>query len=276
MRIGMISDLHYDLYPEEGFLDTLVQVLAEAKLDVLLNCGDLAENPACSLELLEAIRAGLPALRHYYVPGNHDMWHKYLPAGTSARDVIALHQSRPECVWNETIQLTPEWLLIGGCGWYDYSLGDPKFSLEELSTRSYQGRTWQDKLFAAWEEVDIAVHDAMVAGLAEELTKASGKNVILMTHHINHPRFTVPADRPGREQWTYFNAFLGSKALHNLTLAPEVRIALSGHVHYRFSFDENNTHYANRGLGYLREFALFGGELDLASQIRAAMEIIDI
>lgn len=276
MRLGFLSDLHYDLHDNPEYLETLIRVLAEAKLDVLLNGGDLAEALPKSLELLEALRGDLPRMRHIYVPGNHDLWNKHLAEGTPTEWVVDQHRLRPECLWDEARDFAPGWAVVGGCGWYDYSLGDARFSPEELAERSWGGRTWQDKLFVSWGRGDVEVHDAMITRLRALIEKHQDRQLILLTHHINHSIFTVPADRPGREQWAYFNAFLGSQALQELSRSPQVKIALSGHVHYRHSFDQDGTHYSNRGLGYEKEFKLFGGEQDLASQLRAALEIFEL
>ncbi len=137
-------------------------------------------------------------------------------------------------------------------------------------------KTWQDKLYAKKKLSDIELHDAWNEEMINLIMQYSDKKVILMTHMVNHPELCVDEEHPRYEMWKYFNAFLGSQELYFITKCDNVKVAISGHVHYRKSFDEDSTRYMCRCLGYESEFDMFFKDKDLKYHIDNAIEVINV
>ena len=91
-----------------------------------------------------------------------------------------------------------------------------------------------------------------------------------MTHMLSHEAFLVPESR---ENWSYLNGFLGSKALKRLCTEQQVKYAICGHVHYRRNVTEGNTTWLCRCLNYHTEWR---GEKDVRKQVESAMDILEL
>lgn len=275
MIIGVISDIHIqEQISEEELLNKLTKCINEKNLDVMLIAGDISEDYKKSMEFINKLKKGIKA-KLYYTAGNHDLWSKNNE--NDYIDSIIKEFSKDESfVFNRAVELGNDVVLIASCGWYDYSFGDPSFKLDEFEEKEHNGMTWQDKLYAKHELSDIELHNEWNEELIKLLMQYSDKKIIFMTHMVNHPDFCIDENHANYENWKYFNAFLGSQELYFITKCQNVKIAISAHVHYRESFQEGETYYMCRCLGYQKEFELFGGEQGLEEQIRDAMEVIEI
>lgn len=275
MKIGVISDIHVDEQSsEEELLNTLSECINDKNIDVMLVAGDISEDYKKSIDFMRKLNKSINA-KLYYTAGNHDLWSKYHEE-ENIDSIVKIFSKEESFVHNKAVELSNDVVLIAGCGWYDYSFASSEFKLDELEEKSYLEKTWQDKLYTKHELGDIELHDAWNEELINLIMQYSDKKVILMTHMINHPDLCVDEEHPKYEMWKYFNAFLGSQELYFITKCDNIKVAISGHVHYRRSFEDDNTYYMCRCLGYKSEFDLFGGTNDLKSQIESALEVITV
>ncbi len=276
MRAAVISDIHIDEQRDEtGFEEAFAECVNESGADFLLIAGDISEYYLRTLPFVRRLRERISA-RIYFCPGNHDLWSKF-ESGVDARDILNYMEREPGFLQNKAVLLTDRTVLIGGCGWYDYSFAYPgKFTEDHLEQKNYMGRWWKDGKYARHNMSDAEVNRLWNSELAALADQYSQYDIIFMTHMVNHPAFLVGEDHPLYEMFQYFNGFMGSSGLYEITKRKNVKYAISGHVHYRKSFMENDVYYMCRCLGYEKEFPAFGGVQDLKSQILSAMEVIEI
>lgn len=279
MRVAVISDIHIDEQDDElEFEETLVECINESGADYLLIAGDISEYYLRTLAFMRRLRGRISA-KLYYCLGNHDLWSKYEP-GIGVDDILK-YMKKSEggegFLQNEAVKLTDKTILIGGCGWYDYSFAYPgKFSKEHLSQKHYMDRYWKDGLYAKHGISDEEVDASWNKELEKLLSEYEDYSIIFMTHMVNHPAFLVGSDHPKYEMFKYFNGFLGSDGLYRLTKHKNVKYSICGHVHYRKSICEDGIYYMCRCLGYPKEFPAFGGKQELKEQIFSSMEVIDV
>ncbi len=251
MRIGLISDIHVDINRGYDIYGALTEAVRDAGAERLIIAGDISENANEVLSFMERLNGdGIPSV---FVPGNHDMWD--IGGALEGRDtwkVWEKYRNSPWCLSGRDEELPGDWVLIGDIGWYDYSLASAKFTPEELSKKSYGGRTWMDSYNAHWGMTDRALDEKMRSMLETRIASRTteGKKVILVTHMLTHPYFKVL--RPG--MWEYFNAFLGSSAYAELCMKYGVKMSLMGHVHHRQELEDQGIRYLCACLGYHSEW----------------------
>lgn len=268
MKIGVISDIHIDEQKDEmEFEEIFAQCINESEADVILIAGDISEYYKRSLNFIKRLRGKIHA-GIYFCPGNHDLWSKYEPE-IHADDITACMREEDEgFLQNDAVFLTENTVLISGCGWYDYSFSSPgMFTVEEMRRKNYMGRQWRDGIYASHGKNDEDVNSEWNSGLLKLVNDYKDYNVIFMTHMVNHPAFLVSENHEKYKMFQYFNGFLGSQGLYEITKKRNIKYAISGHVHFRKNVTENGTCYMCRCLGYPDEFKLFGAALDLKSQI---------
>ncbi len=277
MKLAVISDIHIDEQEDElQFEELLASCVNASHADYLLVAGDISEHYERSLDFMDRLSKKI-RMKAYFCFGNHDLWSKH-EAGLNVSTILARAKSRGKgFMQNEAVFLDSKTVLIAGCGWYDYSFAFPgMFTKEELSGKEYMGRTWQDSLYALHGKSDEEVCKEWNSELLNLAESHVDKNIVFMTHMVNHPAFLVGEDHKKYEMFKYFNSFLGSEGLYNISRHKSIKTAISGHVHYRKSFIENGTLYLCRCLGYPAEFPAFGGKSRLEDQITSAIETIEI
>ena len=279
MKIAVISDIHVDEQENEiAFTKAFSECVNELDPDYLLIAGDISEYYLRTLAFIRRLREQISA-ELYFCSGNHDLWSKYEPA-MSAQGILN-YMAGPKgdmgFLHNKAVRLSDKTVLVAGCGWYDYTFArEGMFSHEELREKEYMGRWWRDGLYARHGMEDEEVNRLWNAELQALIDEYRDYDIILMTHMLNHPAFLVGESSRQYEIFKYFNGFLGSRGLHELTKNDSIKYAISGHVHYRNSFAEKGTRYMCRCLGYPKEYPAFGGEQDLKAQIMDAFEVINI
>lgn len=256
MKIGLISDIHVDLNRMGGrevISDLLAAESRRRGLDVLLVAGDVASDYVLTLAVIDRLSADSGA-RVFFVPGNHDIWNERHP-GLSAWDTYNALLKHPGNLARGPVFLDEDWALVGDLGWYDFSYGDPSFSLDDFERMHYEGRTWQDKKYSLWDRPTLDVHrmfmERLEAALDTALDAARGKKILLATHVVQVEEFTV---RPAGAMWKYFNAFLGSPEYGRLCLRRGVKLAVCGHVHYRKKLSSGGCEFVCPCLGYTSEW----------------------
>ena len=271
MKIGIISDIHIDMNftDEDRVTSSLSRYVKEHSLDMMIVAGDVASDYKKVLEAFNRIEneGNVPCL---FVPGNHDIWTENYPEKTSWEiyELLKLHSNN---LANGPYEISENWVVIGDLGWYDYSFGDKKYTLNDFNQMKYEERVWQDSIHAFWDRSSLDMHKYFLEKLETQLEQYKNRNIILVTHVLPIIDFTV---QPPSPMWEYMNAFLGSKDYGELILRyPNVKYSISGHVHYRKRKVIGNTEFICHCLGYRSEWYK---NTDAAVEVDRAMGIIEI
>lgn len=255
MKLGILSDIHTDINYSGGdhVTPALCGEIHRRGLDALIIAGDMAGDYTISSAVIRTLRreAGIPCM---FVPGNHDIWTENHPN----LDSWTIYHRLAELDGNLAagpVDLEDEWTVIGDLGWFDFRFADRRFTPEELSAMEYGGRQWQDHIYALWGRPPEEMHRFFYKKLEKQLKETAGRKVVLVTHMVQADEFTVKEDHPQAELWKYFNAFLGSPDYGLLAEKfPQVKLSISGHVHYRKQFTRGDTLFVCNCLGYSSEW----------------------
>ncbi|MET3698780.1 putative phosphoesterase [Bacillus oleivorans] len=233
MKVGVISDLHIDrnaaLLPENtSFAEILADLIKKLHIDILLIAGDISNDYRMSIDFLNELER-LSHTKVLFVPGNHDYWSKENGV-TNTWDIYHAFNQWNGCIMEQAFHLNDDWVVVGNSGWYDYSFGSEAFSEAEFNQGYYMERTWQDFNYVNWGRENKEMCQFFYRALEADLQKHKGKNIIMMTHMLTHPQFTVPMPN---QLWEFFNAFLGSRQYSDLYNKYHVKYGIMGHVHYR-------------------------------------------
>ena len=253
MKIGILSDIHVDINYSDKDLVTpsICKYIKKHSLDMMIIAGDVASDFNLTLDSLRDIEdiGKVPCL---YVPGNHDIWTENYPEKTSW-EIYELLKSHSHNLANGPYELGNDWVVIGDLGWYDFSFGDSdKYSPSDFTKMKYEDRIWQDSIKAAWDRSTLEMHRYFLDKLEKQLIKYQYKKIILVTHVLPIVDFTV---QPPSLMWEYMNAFLGSSEYGKLiSRYPNIKFAVSGHVHYRKQKIIQGTEFICNCLGYRSEW----------------------
>ncbi len=252
MKIGILSDIHVDINytDKDRVTPSIIKYIRKNSLDLMIIAGDVASDFNLTLDSLREIEdiGKVPCL---YVPGNHDIWTENYPEKTSW-EIYELLKSYSHNLANGPYEIAGNWIVIGDLGWYDFSFGDAGYSFSDFSRMQYEERVWQDSIKAVWDRPSLEMHRYFIKKLEDQLNKYKNKNVIVVTHVLPIKDFTV---QPPSPMWEYMNAFLGSSEYGELILKyPNVKYAVSGHVHYRKQKIIQDTEFICNCLGYRSEW----------------------
>jgi len=218
---------------------------------MMIIAGDIASDYELTLRSLKQIEAKgkVPCL---FVPGNHDIWTESHTEKTSW-EIYEFLKSHTHNLANGPYEPCKDWMIIGDLGWYDFSFGDSsKYSFDDFSCMKYEDRVWQDSIKAVWDRSTLDMHRYFLDKLEKQLKVYQNKNIIVVTHVLPVVDFTV---QPPSLMWEYMNAFLGSSEYGELiSKYPNVKYAVSGHVHYRKRKIINDTEFICNCLGYKNEW----------------------
>jgi len=271
MKVGFISDIHVDLNRKKG-KDIITELLAEEvvkqNLDCLIIAGDISSDYQLSLATVDTLTT-YTERKILFVPGNHDIWNEHHPEST-AWDTYNALLAHPGNLARGPVFLNKEWAVMGDLGWYDYAFGEPNFSLEEFEKMKFRNKLWQDKVKSIWDRDTREMHKFFLEKLKDSLDKVKDKKIIAVTHVIPIQEFKVNISRT---MWRYFNAFLGSPEYGELFIDRKVRIAVSGHVHYRKKVQHKDTLFLCVCLGYSIEWF---PPRDAAKEIADTLQVIEI
>jgi putative phosphoesterase len=272
VKIGVLSDIHVDINctDKDSVTPAIVRNIKENSLDMMIIAGDIASDYQLTLGSLKEIeeKGKVPCL---FVPGNHDIWTENHTEKNSW-EIYELLKSFTHNLANKSYEPCNNWVIIGDLGWYDFSFGDSnKYNVENFSQMKYEERVWQDSINAVWNRSTMDMHRYFLDKLENQLKMYANKNIIVVTHVLPIVDFTVLPPSP---MWEYMNAFLGSSEYGELILKyPNVKYAISGHVHYRKRKVINGTEFICNCLGYKNEW--YNND-DPFVEINRAMMIINI
>ncbi|MBW7473717.1 metallophosphoesterase [Paenibacillus oenotherae] len=268
MKTGIISDIHIDVNRAKPVINELCRVSREEQLDILIVAGDISSEPSEVIAAVKQLEEHAHA-KILFVPGNHDYW----SVKDRERDTWSIYrqyQQTEGCLSGSPYSPNEDWVIIGDSGWYDYSFGEPEYTVEEFDRMTQGDSLWKDSLFVRWGRSNREMHAYFYNKLRTELERHKDKKIMLVTHMLTHPAFTVPVTR---EPWGYFNAFLGSAEYAGLYKDFPVKYGIMGHVHYRKTLQYGNTKLICPCLGYTSQWRQ---KEDVAGEIRSTLQIVEL
>ncbi len=280
VKIGIISDIHIDTNnellmekgQEENLLETLIQVINETDIGLIIIAGDISSDHEMSIRAIKEIeeKTGRECL---FVPGNHDIWKEKHPQINAWGAYEKLKKVKGNLA-NGPIQLNDDWVIIGDIGWYDYSYGGNEYTTEDFDNMVFGERVWQDKIKSIWNKSTIEMNDYFYNKIVNQLEHNKGKNIILVTHVVQHKSFIV---QNPNDMWNYMNAFLGSSKYGELIYSYPIKYSIFGHVHYNKIEKIEDTTFICSCLGDAKEWPeLFEGEESISEIIKKAINIIEV
>ncbi|MGP6139799.1 MULTISPECIES: metallophosphoesterase [unclassified Jeotgalibaca] len=249
MRFGVLSDLHIDinerkLAPGQTYDRLLADYLYNHEIDALLLAGDISSDYHDSLAFLDRMKEHQVS-KIFFVPGNHDYW-SIRNKETDTGKINQIFMDRDESLVGRPFIINDGFAIVANPGWYDYGFASNKYTLEEFEAKKLRVGGWNDRLYVHWGQSDQQVAEGMLHQIEDDITQVSGREIILMTHIVTHPHFTVPL--PNRV-YDYYNAFLGSKSYMSLYDKYPITKSIMGHVHYRKILSEDAITYYCACLG---------------------------
>lgn len=269
MKAVFLSDIHVDINRDYPVAEELARYAKDQNAHLVVIAGDVSEKQQETLETLDRIEQ-LAGAKVLFVPGNHDLWG---PEGDpdQINAIYDRYCQDEHCLCGRDY-VCGDKVIIGDVGWYDYSFGSGRYSFEEFEKMSLAGRTWQDSLRNAWTTDNLGRNQWMLSRLEARMAAYPDKRLVMVTHMLPIKEFTVPQEMAN---WSYFNAFLGSRKLGELYHRYPVEIAVCGHVHYRKSLEKEGIYWMCRCLNYHSEWRPQDGET-LREQIEKAAEVVDL
>lgn len=253
MKIGFISDLHVDRNVEKSsqdYLNMLKRIILENKLEMLVIGGDISNYYSTTIKFVEDLQnqAEIPV---YFIPGNHDFWEEK-DATKDTRGIYEIYKEHPQSLIESPLQLNEKYTLVGHPGWYNHAVyNKEQFSPEEVEKGKFRWAYWQDKLRLDWKMTDQEVSRYFSNVIKKDLEQVTTENIILQTHVVTIPEFTMPM--PHRT-FDFFNAFIATDDLKNVHNEYPISHQIMGHVHFREKVKRENTEFISNSLGYRREW----------------------
>lgn len=253
MKIGFISDLHIDRNPDvppAEYVKRLKDIIKLKQLERLVIGGDISNHFTSTIRFVEQLQnqAEIPV---HFIPGNHDFWEE-ADATKDTKGIYGIYKDHPQSLIENPIQLNDAFTLVGHPGWYNHAVYDKdKFTPEEVEHGKFRWAYWQDKLRLDWEMTDPEVSTHFSNLITKDLEKVTTDNIILQTHVVTVPEFTMPM--PHRT-FDFFNAFIATDDLKNVYKEHPISHQLMGHVHFRANIKKQQTQFISNSLGYRREW----------------------
>lgn len=271
MKIGFISDLHVDRNfeaPTIEYLKALLQIINNQKLEMLVIGGDISNHYSMTIWFVEELQkqAEIPV---YFIPGNHDFWEEQ-EATKDTPGIYQLYKDHPQSLIENPLKINENYTLIGHPGWYNHAIYDQeKFTPDEIERGKFRWTYWQDKLRLDWEMEDQEVSQNFSEIIKQDLEKVTTENIILQTHIVTIPEYTMPM--PHRV-FDFFNAYIATDDLKNIYKEYPITHQIMGHVHFREKISKEQTQFITNSLGYRREWR---GK-NLYKELQKSLFILDL
>lgn len=271
MRVGFISDLHIDRNMEIlpiQYLKTFVHMIKKQKLEMLIIGGDISNHYSTTIHFVEELQKRAEIFV-YFIPGNHDFWEE--PDATKDTwGIYKLYKEHPQSLIERPLQLNETYTLVGHPGWYNHAIYDQtQFTADEVERGKFRWAYWQDKLRLDWQMPDQEVSHSFSEIIKKDLEKVNTNQVILQTHVVTIPEYTMPM--PHRV-FDFFNAYIATDDLKNVHHKYPITHQLMGHVHFREKITKDGTQFITNSLGYRREWQ----SKDLSEEIQKSLVILEL
>jgi putative phosphoesterase len=271
MKIGFISDLHIDRNHKvsaKEYLTMLRDIIVAKNLETLVIGGDISNHYTTTFKFVEELQkqAKIPV---YFIPGNHDFWEEK-EARKNTRKIYEHYQKHPQSLVESPLQLNEDYTLVGHPGWYNHAVYDKEqFSSEDVEHGKFRWAYWQDKLRMDWEMSDQDVSKRFANIIEKDLEEVTTENIILQTHVVTVPEFTMPM--PHRI-FDFFNAYMATNDLKHVHKEFPITHQFMGHVHFREKIIRDRTEFITNSLGYRREW----WSEDLAKEVQRSLVILTL
>ena len=259
MKIGLISDLHTDVTPQnKALVRHLIDAVRTANLDVLVLAGDLARHLVQLSETLNAFQLADLTCEKLFIPGNHDIWAIETADVTSEQKCRIISELCHACGFHPLMDepfISEKVGFCGTIGWYDYSFAPNgyNFTDDQYAEKELMGAVWNDKRYAKWGDTDPVIARRFETDLERQIASIRERvsRIIVVTHHVP---FRECIRYRGELPWDYFRAFMGSERLGAQCLQePLVTHALFGHIHHALDMRVHNVRAISAPVGYLQE-----------------------
>ncbi|RKU28826.1 hypothetical protein C6497_08690 [Candidatus Poribacteria bacterium] len=260
MKIGLVSDLHTDATEaNKELIPFLISVIEDAEVDAFILAGDISASLTEFYDILDQfnnIKLECPKL---FVPGNHDIWVNKDGGMTSTQKCGIISEICQDHDFHSLIDKPYIRDNVGFCGtigWYDYSFAPKEFnlSIEQYEKKQFNGRIWNDKRFANWEDTDQAIAKKFEKHLTSQIVSIVDKveRIVVVSHHVP---FRQCMQYRGVLSNDYFHAFMGSKGIGEICLKESlITHVFFGHLHETVDQVINNLRVVCSPVGYLHEF----------------------
>lgn len=270
MRMGFIADLHVDLNTQatrNEYTYELLILLESQQIELLVIGGDISNHYTDTIQFVEDLQkqAGIPI---YFIPGNHDFWEKKGPKNT--RKIYEIYKEHPQSLIEKPLILSQDYTLVGHPAWYNHAVYDREaFQPEKIEKGKYRGGFWQDKLKVDWEATDQEVSKEFSEIIRADLESVTTDKIILQTHMVTIPEFTVPM--PHRV-FDFFNAYIATDDLENIHKDYPITHNFMGHIHFRAQIEKDEAQFITNSLGYRREWR----SKKLRQELKESLVTVDI
>lgn len=267
MKIGFISDLHYDLNaknPPNQYIDILCEIIKENQLEILILCGDISEHYTLTLYFVELLERKSKS-KVYFIPGNHDYFSEKRHKNTwETYYIFARH---PQSLLESPLKLNDEYSIIGHSAWYNHSFQSESYTPEEAEKGIIKGNPIGSKKFINWKESDKNVSSHFSKIIENDFKKSKTSKYILVTHMLTNFNIAMDTILP-----PLLYAYGGTDDLQPLFESYNITHSIMGHLHERIEFEENNTTFVCCSLGYTSQWK--SNFLD--DEIRDAIYILEL
>ncbi|MGB8956991.1 MAG: metallophosphoesterase [Tumebacillaceae bacterium] len=272
MKLLSFSDLHVDNTNQilgGNITREIAAYIREVNPNRVIVAGDMAGGAERCIRYIEEIeqQSGVPLS---YVPGNHSIW--TLNKQSDSWEEYHRLRDHHSSLIDRPLQLNDEWVLIGDMGWYDYTLGDPTMTRQQIVSKKEM--VWKDSVLARWGMEDEELTDLMVDKFHRQLEAHRDKNVIFVNHFIPY-QYYAPISMHNRI-WNTIRPFMGSSKIGTLLDSHEqVKYVIFGHVHWRYGPSEfHGKKVICQPLGYVSEWR--SANKDVVTEIRNSATLIEI
>lgn len=271
MKIGFISDLHIDrnkdISPKE-YLKVMKETVIANHIEMLIIGGDISNHFTSTFHFVEELQkqTEIPV---YFIPGNHDFWEDE-EATKDTHGIYQLYKEHPQSLIEKPLQINEDYTLVGHPGWYNHAVYNrDRFSADEVEHGKFRWAYWQDKKRLDWQMSDKEVSQKFTNIIKKDLEKVTTKNILLQTHVVTVPEFTMPM--PHRI-FDFFNAFIATDDLKHIAKEYPISHQIMGHIHFREKIIKNQTEVITNSLGYRREWRT----KNIKREIEHSLKVFDL
>lgn len=231
MKIQLLSDLHFECYPDRGelFIKELADTPEVEEIDVLILAGDIIATT--NYNTLQKVIQGFCSIYKnvIYVPGNHEYWRNSVYTMENRFTRLQKEQSNLTILDNSTVTIDNQ-RFIGGTMWFS----------------NEQGNDYYSKFMPDFGLIDKFVPWVYKKnhGFRNLLDKELRTDDIVVTHHI--PSYAGVAPEFKNDDLNRF--FLCP--MDAIIKEKQPKLWLFGHTHVSFDWKEGNTRLICNPRGY--------------------------
>ncbi|MGC3959663.1 MAG: metallophosphoesterase [Verrucomicrobiota bacterium] len=235
MRVHILSDLHLEFAPFEPI---------NVNADVVVLAGDVHTGTNGIKWILKTI----PDRPIIYVLGNHEFYGQKIPKLVAEIKEIA-QGTNVQVLENDIVEIGDA-AFLGATLWTDFRLnGDPVLAEVIAQTGMTDFRRIRvTPSYRRFRPRDARrIHAQSLEWLAQQIEKARGKKIVVVTHHAPSPQSV-----PSRFQNDALNPAFASN-LESFMVECGAALWIHGHVHHRADFTVGGTRVVANPRGYPTE-----------------------